>query len=153
LREFSRDARINTDDLTLLEYHAPQALLVPGLQDKNRAEILRVQKDSLPVDLPPDLRDNALAAAAASAFKQQDEDGATRFAAALAKRPVTAKSAAIAGRMALGRGDWALRAAGLTRRWPWIVVRSTPNGEAPRCSDVAEMPRTTNWPGSNTKAS
>jgi spermidine synthase len=105
LREFSRGARINTDDLTLLEYHAPQALLVPGLQDENRTEILRVQKDILPAGLPNDLRDNALAAAAASAIKQLDGDGALRFAAAMTTRPVTAKSAAIAGRMALGKGD------------------------------------------------
>ena len=112
LREFSRGARINTDDLTLLEYHAPQALLVPDLQDKNRAEILRVQKDSMPIDLPAELRDDALEAAAASAFKQMDEDGAIRFAGALAKRPLTAKSAVIAGRMALGRGDL-----GAARRW------------------------------------
>ncbi len=105
LREFSRGARMNTDDLTLLEYHAPPALLVPGLQDRNRAEILRVQKDVLPASLPEDQRDNALAAAAAACIKLLDGDGAARFAAALATRPVTAKSAVIAGRIALAKGD------------------------------------------------
>ena len=58
LRDFSRGARLNTDDLTLLEYHAPPALLVQGLQDQNHAAILRAQKDILPADRPADQRDN-----------------------------------------------------------------------------------------------
>ena len=44
----SRAARaLNTDDLTLLEYHAPSALLVQGLQDQNHAAILRAQRGHL----------------------------------------------------------------------------------------------------------
>jgi len=105
LREFSRGARLNTDDLTLLEYHAPPALLVHGLQDKNHSEILRVQKDVLPADLPADLRDNALTAAATTSMMLEDADGAGRFAKALETRPVTAKSEVIAGRMALATGN------------------------------------------------
>ncbi len=105
LREFSRGARLNTDDLTLLEYHAPPALLVRGLQDTNHAEILRAQKDILPADLPVDLRDNALAAAATTSMMIEDADGAGRFAKALEARPVTAKSEVIAGRMALATAN------------------------------------------------
>ena len=41
LRKFSSGAQINTDDRTLLEYHAPRSLLVHGLEDKNRDAILR----------------------------------------------------------------------------------------------------------------
>jgi spermidine synthase len=105
LRDFSRGAPVNTDDLTLLEYHAPPALLVQGLQDQNHSEILRAQKDILPSDLSADLRDNALAAAATTSMALEDADGAARFAKALETRPVTAKSDVIFGRMALANDN------------------------------------------------
>ena len=62
LRKFSSGAQINTDDRTLLEYHAPRSLLVHGLEDKNRDAILLEQKNPLPEDFPPDARDATLAA-------------------------------------------------------------------------------------------
>jgi spermidine synthase len=101
LRDFARGAPLNTDDRTLLEYHAPPALLVRGLEDQNHAEILRAQKTLLPPDLPAGLTESALTAAAATSMTLSDGDGAARFANALAARPVTAESAVIAGRMAL----------------------------------------------------
>jgi tetratricopeptide (TPR) repeat protein len=106
LRNFSSGARINTDDLTLLEYHAPRSLLVHGLEDKNRSEILLVQKDALPGDFPPDLRDAALAAAAATSLNLQDTDGADHFLQALENRPVTASIAIARGRAALAHSNF-----------------------------------------------
>ncbi len=47
LRRFSSGARINTDDLTLLEYHAPRSLLAHGLEDKNRDAILLRSAESI----------------------------------------------------------------------------------------------------------
>jgi spermidine synthase len=105
LREFSRGAPVNTDDLTLLEYHAPPALLVQNLQDQNHTEILRVQKDVLPADLPAELRDSALSAAATTSMALNDGDGAARFAKALEARPATASSEVIFGRMALAHDN------------------------------------------------
>ena len=105
LREFSRGAPLNTDDRTLLEYHAPPALLVSDLQDKNRAEILRAQKNILPADLSADLTESTLTSAATTSMTLGDGDGAGRFAAALALRPATAESAVIAGRMALAKDN------------------------------------------------
>jgi tetratricopeptide (TPR) repeat protein len=105
LRDFSRGAPVNTDDLTLLEYHAPPALLVDDLQDQNHAEILRAQKDIFPADLPAELRDSTLDAAATTSMAMEDAEGAGRFAKALETRPVTAKNEVIFGRMALANDN------------------------------------------------
>ncbi len=106
LRKFSSGAQINTDDLTLLEYHAPRSLLVNGLEDKNRAAILLAQKDALPDDFPPDLRDAALAAAATTSLNLEDTDGADHFLHALENRPVTADIAIARGRAALAHSNF-----------------------------------------------
>jgi spermidine synthase len=106
LRDFSSGARINTDDLTLLEYHAPRSLLVHGLQDKNRSAILLAQTDALPGDFPPDLRDAALAAAAATSLNLQDTEGSDHFLRALEDRPVTASIAIVRGRTALAHSNF-----------------------------------------------
>jgi tetratricopeptide (TPR) repeat protein len=106
LRNFSSGAQINTDDLTLLEYHAPRSLLVHGLEDKNRAAILLAQKDALPDDFPPDLRDAALAAAAITSLNLEDTDGADHFLQALENRPVTVGIALARGRAALARSNF-----------------------------------------------
>jgi predicted membrane-bound spermidine synthase len=106
LRNFSSGAQLNTDDLTLLEYHAPRSLLVHGLEDKNRAAILLAQKDALPENFPPDLRDAALAAAAATSLNLEDTDGADHFLRALENRPVTAGIAIARGRAALTHSNF-----------------------------------------------
>lgn len=106
LRKFSAGARINTDDRTLLEYHAPRSLLVHGLEDKNRAAILREQINPLPEDFPRDARDATLAAAAETSVRQEDGDGAERFLRALDNRPSTAAIQNIRGRAALAEADF-----------------------------------------------
>jgi tetratricopeptide (TPR) repeat protein len=106
LRAFSVGAQINTDDRTLLEYHAPRSLLVHGLEDKNRDAILVEQRGPLPDDFPPDARDVALAASAATSVNQDDADGADRFLLALDNRPVSAAIDTIRGRAALARSNF-----------------------------------------------
>jgi tetratricopeptide (TPR) repeat protein len=106
LRKFSSGAQINTDDRTLLEYHAPRSLLVHGLEDRNRDAILLEQMNSLPQDFPADARDQALAASAATSVDQEDADGAERFLRALDNRPVTARIATIRGRAALAHSNF-----------------------------------------------
>src|SRR5579863_836439 len=112
LRKFSSGAPFNTDDQTLLEYHAPRSLLVHGLEDKNREAILVEQKNALPEDFPSDARDATLAAAAMTSVNHEDADGAERFLRALDNRPVTARIATIRGRAALAQPNFqsALRA-------------------------------------------
>ncbi len=106
LRKFSSGAQFNTDDRTLLEYHAPRSLLVHGLEDWNRNAILQEQKNPLPDDFPPEARDAALAASAATSVNQEDAEGAARFLRALDNRPITAGIAAIRGRAALAHSDY-----------------------------------------------
>ena len=106
LRAFSASAPINTDDRTLLEYHAPRSLLVRGLEDKNRDAILAEQTDPLPEDFPPDERDAALASAAVTSVNQDDAEGADRFLVALDDRPATASIDVIRGRAALARSNY-----------------------------------------------
>jgi spermidine synthase len=103
LRKFAAGAQINTDDRTLLEYHAPRSLLVQGLEDRNREAILLEQDHPLPIDFPPEARDATLAAAAATSVNQEDPGGADRFLLAVDNRPVTANLAIIRGRAALAR--------------------------------------------------
>src|SRR5712664_2900263 len=87
LRAFSSRAQINSDDRTLLEYHAPRSLLIHGLEDKNRDAILQDQKDPLPGDLPPEARNRVLTASAVTSVNQNDSDGADRFLLALDNLP------------------------------------------------------------------
>ena len=117
-------ARINTDDLTLLEYHAPRSLLVRGLEDKNRSEILADQRDALPDGSPPDLRDAALAAAADTSLNLDDTDSADHFLQALENRPVTADIAIARGRAALAHSDFQAASMPLTPRWLSIPIPS-----------------------------
>jgi spermidine synthase len=106
LRAFAAGAPINTDDLTLLEYHAPRSLLAQNLGESNRSEILRAQNEILPGDLPPDLRDATLSAAATGSLNLSDLDGADRFASAVAKGAQTAQSAIARGRVALAHANF-----------------------------------------------
>jgi spermidine synthase len=106
LRHFSFGAQINTDDLTLLEYHAPRSLLIHGLEDKNRAAILLAQMDALPEGFAQDQRDVALAAAATTSLNVDDADGADHFLHALDNRPVTAGIAIARGRAALAHSNF-----------------------------------------------
>jgi spermidine synthase len=106
VRTFSSGARINTDDLTLLEYHAPRSLLVHGLEDKNRSLILQVQRNVLPESVPALLRDSTLAAAAETSFNQGDTESADRFLSALEDRPVSPGIAIARGRAALAHSNF-----------------------------------------------
>ncbi len=106
LREFSAGAQINTDDRTLLEYHAPRSLLVHGLEDQNREALLHEQRSPLPADVSADLLDATLADAAATSINQEDADGADRFLVALDHRPVTLQMQILRGRAALARSNF-----------------------------------------------
>jgi len=106
LRKFSSGAQMNTDDRTLLEYHAPRSLLVHGLEDKNRDAILLQQINPLPNDFPQEARDAALAASAETSVNQEDGDGAGRFLRALDNRPASAAIQIIRGRAALAEANF-----------------------------------------------
>ncbi len=106
LRRFAAGAEINTDDRTLLEYHAPRSLLVHGLEDKNREAILAEQTNPLPANFPAEERDAAMASAAVTSANQDDADAADRFLLALDNHPATATVDTIRGRAALARSNY-----------------------------------------------
>ena len=154
LRAFSAGAPINTDDLPLLEYHAPTALLARNLDDNNRSEILRAQKDILPADLSGDVRDKDLASAAADALSLNDLDAADRFAWALASRPVAAPTAVTRGRVALARASFeearrdfdlalSLDPSSMRAAWGRAEVKATRRPPASSCSNFSSVTRST----------
>jgi spermidine synthase len=106
LRKYSSEAPLNTDDLTLLEYHAPRSLLTQGLEAENRRDIYLFQDNVLPGDLPASMRDDALAAAAATCLNLQNTEDADRFVRLLEGRPVTAAIAIVRGRVALAHTNY-----------------------------------------------
>ena len=106
LRKFSSGARLNTDDLTLLEYHAPRSLLIQGLEENNRRDIFFSQDNALPGDFPANLRDATLAAAAATCLNLQDTDGADHFVRSLGNSPVTLNTGIVRGRVALAHSNY-----------------------------------------------
>ena len=106
LRRFASGARLNTDDLTLLEYHAPRSLLIQGLDQNNRRAIYRAQTDSLPRDIPTNLREPALVQAATTCLNLEDTDCADGFVKALSGSPVTLAGAVVRGRLALAHADY-----------------------------------------------
>ena len=106
LRRFAAGARLNTDDLTLLEYHAPRALLVRGLENANRRELLQYQDDVLPRGFTDDQREPVLSAAVETSLALSDTDSAERFLRPLDARPSTARALILRGRTALAEGEF-----------------------------------------------
>ena len=105
LRNFCSGARINTDDLTLLEYHAPRSLLVHGLEDKNRKAILLAQKTLCQPISIGSARCGACGRATTS-LNLEDTDGADHFLRPLGNRPITAAIAIARGRAALAHSNF-----------------------------------------------
>jgi spermidine synthase len=103
LRRLAAGTLRNTDDHTRLEYRAPRALLVKGLDAINRALILEYQESLLPRDLPDVHRNAALAAAAETMLNLDEKQEADRFLAPLADGPPTAAQELLRGRLELGR--------------------------------------------------
>jgi tetratricopeptide (TPR) repeat protein len=106
LRQFSAGAKINTDDLTRLEYRAPRALLTGQLDVENRREIALAQKEVLPQGITGKTRNDVLAAAATTSVNLQDKDGAERFLRAIPPGPATPQIAIARGRSALLHEDF-----------------------------------------------
>lgn len=108
LRRLAAGAPLNTDDRTLLEYHAPRALLVRNLEDRNREAIVAAQHSPLPDDLTGEARDRAAAAAIITSVNQSDADtdGAKRFLHELDGRPVTLEVAIAQGRAATAQEQY-----------------------------------------------
>ncbi len=72
LRKLAEGSSINTDDRTLLEYHAPKTVLQPDLSNTNRELIGKFRTSPLPTNLAPAEILGALEGGAASALDLGD---------------------------------------------------------------------------------
>ena len=79
LRRLVQGALLNTDDLTLLEFRAPQTLFAVNLADKNRTMIATARANLLSEDAPETQQAAALLAAAETSASFGDRERADGF--------------------------------------------------------------------------
>jgi spermidine synthase len=104
VRKLAEGSTLNTDDRTLLEYHAPQTVLTPGLSDANQELITQFRNGPLPANLEPSEVLSALEAGAFTALDLSDEAIARSFVRALESQPKTVLHYIVQGRFALMQG-------------------------------------------------
>jgi spermidine synthase len=104
VRKLAEGSTLNTDDRTLLEYHAPQAVLIPGLFDANQELITQFRKGPLPTNLEPSEVQHALEGGSLTALDLSDEANARNFVRALESQPESAPHYIVQGRFALMLG-------------------------------------------------
>ena len=104
VRKLAEGSTLNTDDRTLLEYHAPQTVLTPGLSDPNQELITQLRNGPLPTNLEPSEVQSALEAGAFTGLDLSDEAIVRSFVRALESQPKTALHYIAQGRFALMKG-------------------------------------------------
>jgi len=105
VRKLGEGSALNTDDRTLLEYHAPQTMLMRGLSDANEELITEFRTEPLPKNLEPAEVGHALAAGAETALDLNDTENAKSLIGALESQPASAPDYVIEGRFALLEGN------------------------------------------------
>jgi spermidine synthase len=106
VRKLGEGSVLNTDDRTLLEYHAPRTLLAKDLFTENQAAIARLRTGPLPASLAPGKTQPALLAGVQTALDLNDEANAQRFVDALLQQPESVATDIAQGRLDLLRGSW-----------------------------------------------
>jgi tetratricopeptide (TPR) repeat protein len=104
VRKLGEGSTLNTDDRTLLEYHAPQTVLTPGLSEANQELITQLRKGPLPTNLEPSEVQQALEGGALTALDLGDEANARNFVRALEPQPESTPRYLVQGRYALMKG-------------------------------------------------
>ena len=104
VRKLGERSALNTDDRTLLEYHAPQTMLMHGLSDANEELITQLRTGPLPANLEPLEVPRVLQAGSVTALDLNDTANAKSFVAALESQPSSAQSYVAKGRFALMQG-------------------------------------------------
>jgi spermidine synthase len=90
VRRLAAGSVLNTDDRTLLEYHAPRALLNRGLYEKNSQLLLNYRDGLLPGNLDPSENRRTLEAIAETELRLGDYPTAVTYINALDQEPPTA---------------------------------------------------------------
>ena len=105
VRRLAAGSALNTDDRTLLEYHAPQTLLASGLSGENQEMITQFRAAPLPTNLEPSEVQRALEAGSITALDLKDSVTARMFLKALESQPDSATRRIAEGRFALMHDD------------------------------------------------
>src|SRR5262249_55760143 len=90
VRQLGEGSSRNTDDRTLLEYHAPRSLLTHGLSDANEAMINSLRAGALPANLDRSEMTRALAAGVSTALDLADDANGERLIKSMESQPPTA---------------------------------------------------------------
>jgi predicted membrane-bound spermidine synthase/Tfp pilus assembly protein PilF len=100
VRKLAEGNTPNTDDLTLLEYHAPKTMLQPDLSHANHDLIAQFRTGPLPANLDPAEAPGAIEAGAATALDLGDLPNAKSFLQLMNARPASAMFYLLEGRLA-----------------------------------------------------
>jgi spermidine synthase len=140
VRELAKGSVLNTDDRTLLEYHAPQTLLARDLFAANQEMIAQARTGPLPTNLENSEAQRALQAGVQTALDLNDTPNAQRFVTALKSHPESVATDIAQGRLALAEGQLAgakenLEAAlrldpNSADAMQWLAIAESRNGEA-----------------------
>jgi spermidine synthase len=101
VRKLAEGGALNTDDRTLLEYHAPQTVLAPGLFAQNQDLVTQLREGPLPSNLDPAETQPALEAGALTALDFRDVANARNFLAVLETKSDSPTLYLVKGRLAL----------------------------------------------------
>jgi spermidine synthase len=107
LRNMADGALVNTDDRTLLEYHAPRTVLSSNLFEANQELINGLRGAPLPTNLESSDVSRALLAGSRTAIDLGDPITTSKFLGALESQPDSASKDFDQGLFALTRGDFA----------------------------------------------
>jgi len=105
VRQLANHSALNTDDRTVLEYHAPRSLLESGLSAADEELIARFRRAPLPPHMQPRDVSGALEAGLNTSLDLSDAAAAQGFLSAIESRPETAALVTSKGRLALLKGS------------------------------------------------
>jgi tetratricopeptide (TPR) repeat protein len=105
VRKLGKGSALNTDDHTLLEYHAPETMLSRGLSDANEELITQFQTGPLPANLELSEVERAVDAGAETALDLNDMRRAKSLVGILESQPASAQGYVAQGRFALLQGN------------------------------------------------
>jgi spermidine synthase len=106
LRKMSEGVAVNTDDRTLLEYHAPRTVLTSNLYDTNQKLIDEFRAGPLPVNLDSTDVPRALLAGSVTAIDLGDPMTIDKFFGAVVSLPDSASKDFAQGLRSFTRGDY-----------------------------------------------
>ena len=106
VRRLAAASVLNTDDLTLLEYHAPRSLLTQGLAHANSEMLRKFREGLLPANLDHGEDAAALEGAAETQLELGEASAAEDYLNVLGDQPATSSLALLRGRLQFARNHF-----------------------------------------------